>query len=712
MKRAANRLSVLFLMLLGALPQLLLAAESLELIARTRLWLWIVGLAICLWLCACFRHGLLLGMPAAAALLYAAYQVFDARPLNELDDFVDRFSGAYYQQFYAGQGSYKFLDAAQDHSFLLLLLAFLLLAYLSSALTSRGGRRFMCLLGSVPLPAACLAVNGLPSYAPIVALLLFWALVLLSGNYEDEGPSGKLVFVYALPVLILLSALLILSHPEDYEFDEQDWALSQQFDRIGEWIRQWINRNGSEGPLLLPDTVWTTPEQNDTEEESEEKLLWESGEGGMDLTQQYDPSLLEQLYFRVTAQTGGTIYLRALSYGDYLGDGWASAGDAPLSSLTFAANSVQGETRALSLLAVTKLRYAALPYYSTVSAESDSSVPAALQSRRESYLVGELNARESEDELLYRSYAYETYTRLPDSTRAALQSVITDAGLSTAEDPIAAVAAYVRDAGEYDTETEPYPSSDYAVYFLTTARRGYCVHFATAATALYRALGIPARITEGFLVSAESGRSVDVKGEDAHAWVEVYRDGVGWVPVEVTGRGGLHQLPDEPEETEPPEDAPRVGEATPEPIYVQQENAVTPLPVGVVQQQENSSQTSSVGASVGRVLLWLLVLAILAAALPVWRRLIRKLWDARVHAQDTNRAAVALYKRAQQLQRFGGAMPRSVQNCAEKAFFSARGVTEEELSACMAQLDAEIEKQYAALSPIKRFSFRFIYGFK
>ena len=711
MKRAANRLSVLFLMLLGTLPQLMLAAESLELAARPRLWLWILGLSVCLWLCACFRHGLLLGMSAAAALLYAAYQVFDAKPINELDDFVDRFTGAYYQQFNAGEGSYSFLDAAQDHSFLLLLLAFLLLAYLSSALTSRGGRRFMCLLGSVPLPAACLAINGLPSYAPIVALLLFWALVLLSGGYEDDGPSGKLVFLYSLPVLLLLSALLIVSHPEDYQVDEQDWALSQQFDRIGEWIRQWIDRNSTEGPLLLPDAIWTTPEQSEPDEEPEEMLLWESGEGCMDLTQEYDPSLLERVYYRVTVQTGGTIYLRALSYGDYLGDGWASAGDAPLSSLAFAANAAEGETRSLSLLAVTKLRYAALPYYSSVSADSDSSVPAALQSRRESYLVGELRAQESEDELLYSAYAYETYTRLPDSTRAALLPLIAEAELSEAEDPISAVAAYVRDAGEYDTETEPYPSSDYAVYFLTTAHRGYCVHFATAATALYRTLGIPARITEGFLVNAESGRSVDVKGEDAHAWVEVYRDGIGWVPVEVTGRGGLHLLPEEPEETEPPEDAPSVGQATPEPIYLPQEGAVTPLPVGVVQQQENKAEPSSIGAGVGKILLCLFILALLAFAVPGWRWLIRKVWDARIHAQDPNRAAVALWKRAQQLQRFGGAMPRSVQNCAEKAFFSARGVTHEELAACAAQLDAEIEKQYAALRPAKRFSFRFFYGF-
>ena len=173
MKKAWNRLSVLALMLLGVLPQLAIAAESLELGVRPRLWLWIGGLALCLWICACFRRGILVGMPAAAALLYAAYRVMDANPLTELDDAADRFVGAYYLNYHSSGANYSYLNAAEDHSFLLLLAAFLLLAYLSSALTTRSGRKTMCFLGTVPLTAGCLAVNGTPSYIPAVAILLF-----------------------------------------------------------------------------------------------------------------------------------------------------------------------------------------------------------------------------------------------------------------------------------------------------------------------------------------------------------------------------------------------------------------------------------------------------------------------------------------------------------------------------------------------------------
>lgn len=54
-----------------------------------------------------------------------------------------------------------------------------------------------------------------------------------------------------------------------------------------------------------------------------------------------------------------------------------------------------------------------------------------------------------------------------------------------------------------------------------------------------RAHGIPARYAEGYYISeqaladSEDG-NVSVLGEDAHGWTEVYFDGIGWLPVDVT----------------------------------------------------------------------------------------------------------------------------------------------------------------------------------
>lgn len=65
--------------------------------------------------------------------------------------------------------------------------------------------------------------------------------------------------------------------------------------------------------------------------------------------------------------------------------------------------------------------------------------------------------------------------------------------------------------------------------------------YSSAAVMMYRSMDIPARYVEGYVVNGEDtpvstdGRyHVEVLAKNAHAWVEIYKDGVGWLPVEVT----------------------------------------------------------------------------------------------------------------------------------------------------------------------------------
>lgn len=60
------------------------------------------------------------------------------------------------------------------------------------------------------------------------------------------------------------------------------------------------------------------------------------------------------------------------------------------------------------------------------------------------------------------------------------------------------------------------------------------MHFASAATLMLRTLGIPARYVSGFTAELAAGETVEVPDSAAHAWVEIYLDGYGWYPVEVT----------------------------------------------------------------------------------------------------------------------------------------------------------------------------------
>jgi transglutaminase-like putative cysteine protease len=76
--------------------------------------------------------------------------------------------------------------------------------------------------------------------------------------------------------------------------------------------------------------------------------------------------------------------------------------------------------------------------------------------------------------------------------------------------------------------------------FVTYTQTGYCQHFAGSMALMLRLLGIPARVAAGFV----SGRYRDgvwrVTDHDAHAWVEVWFRGYGWLPFDPTpGRGRL-----------------------------------------------------------------------------------------------------------------------------------------------------------------------------
>ncbi len=70
-------------------------------------------------------------------------------------------------------------------------------------------------------------------------------------------------------------------------------------------------------------------------------------------------------------------------------------------------------------------------------------------------------------------------------------------------------------------------------------RVGYCEQFAGTYAAMLRTLGIPARVAVGFTSGIESAPGVySVRGRNAHAWPEVWFDGIGWVGFEPTpGRG-------------------------------------------------------------------------------------------------------------------------------------------------------------------------------
>jgi transglutaminase-like putative cysteine protease len=79
-------------------------------------------------------------------------------------------------------------------------------------------------------------------------------------------------------------------------------------------------------------------------------------------------------------------------------------------------------------------------------------------------------------------------------------------------------------------------------HFLTVSKKGYCQQFAFAMAVLARLLNIPSRVAVGFTPGTATGvaNTFQVKTSDAHAWPELYFQGLGWMRFEPTpsGSGG------------------------------------------------------------------------------------------------------------------------------------------------------------------------------
>ena len=103
------------------------------------------------------------------------------------------------------------------------------------------------------------------------------------------------------------------------------------------------------------------------------------------------------------------------------------------------------------------------------------------------------------------------------------------------------------------------PDASKLMYFLFENRKGYCAYYAGATLFMLRSLGIPSRITVGFLTVDRSDKN---KGwyryyaYQAHAWVQVYFPGYGWLDFDTTVGNDDAQESPQPDGT-PPMQPPR-----------------------------------------------------------------------------------------------------------------------------------------------------------
>ena len=263
--------------------------------------------------------------------------------------------------------------------------------------------------------------------------------------------------------------------------------------------------------------------------------------------------------YKVRSSETGTIYMKIKSFGDYNGTNvWKEATEyvnkinSTYSAIYLPAQLVEKHGVSPSSAEIDPiLNQYVLPYYpsilnNTVIQSGDIICSGDASSKYTAYfypdhLIKEIardDVKTNDFELEYRKFVYANYLNIDVETYEYMNKLIEINDFS-AEDPniLDKVARFISTSAKYDLAYDRSldRENNVAIAFLEDYKTGICQHYATAATLLFRTLGIPARYTIGFSTDTVAGEWVNVKSKEAHAWVEVYLDRIGWVYVEVTG---------------------------------------------------------------------------------------------------------------------------------------------------------------------------------
>ena len=153
-----------------------------------------------------------------------------------------------------------------------------------------------------------------------------------------------------------------------------------------------------------------------------------------------------------------------------------------------------------------------------------------------------------EVENTYRKFIYNNYLQIPNDVK---------------EDLLLKWEKHTASYGKLEELSEN-EIQECAMAFLETVE-GNSFEYATIATLTLRYYGIPARYAEGYVITQdmideqEDPSSISVDGNCGMAWVEVYQDGIGWLPANITLGINEDEL-EEPEEEDTPLQKPEPGE--------------------------------------------------------------------------------------------------------------------------------------------------------
>jgi len=279
------------------------------------------------------------------------------------------------------------------------------------------------------------------------------------------------------------------------------------------------------------------------------------------------------------------------------------------------------------------------------------------------------------------------YTEIFPSTAQELRRIAIEAGINPNADRteiVDAVARLIKASGSYTLTPDIVPQDeDFALYFLQILQEGYCIHFATTAALMLRALDIPARFVSGYVVNVPMIRvdqPVVITDRNAHAWVEVYYDDIGWLHLEVTPPGAGSAIPvgrphtPNTETTEPTTSPPETPERIPDITIPPRDNE--PLPTPGAGPGTGNRETDGYPVWLSNLIIAGVCITVCIVTITLRCFIIRRLRKKRFTQKNTNAAVLSMWRYITRVS--SGPMPTDIEDLALKARFSQHHLTEEE----------------------------------
>ena len=536
------------------------------------------------------------------------------------------------------------------------------------------------LTGILPLASCMVLTDTVPQEWCLFTMLLGQLLILLTGRVRKRAPrqGNRLTFLLTVPVCLALALLFTMAPREGYQ--GHLWAQ-----KLEDTVKAWF-----EDPLDKVDIPQAPLYPGAGGEDEDATRVQLDAVGPKDE--------LWSMVMKVKGRETGYLYLRGCIYNNYDGKTWTfrQSDGWPGERYNTTGKHYQLKIATHKLHGVLYDTYTPVNYRISESGRKEN--PEGLTEYTVDY-VKQVTYDDSWEQLVDGTVAYQQnsqYLKLPWEASKWARGVLVNfeeygeipTNAADAWHLAQKIVDYVQQSAVYDLNTPQMPEeeTDFASWFMEESDTGYCVHFATAAAVLLREAGIPARYVTGYLVKTVKDQQVTVRQKDAHAWVECYIAGVGWIAMEPTP-GMTRTGADTPPPTTPPETQ---GVAT-EPVET--EPAITTT-IGQTTAPKESTQTAPEipggdGTQSRTVSLMIPLIGILTLAAMVFQWRLRVwLGQKKMRSGKANRRALARWREIERISRLLKVKPgEDVHELAQKARFSRHVLTVQELKRMDAWLD-------------------------